>query len=186
MPWAEEKRQTVIARKAAPRCTEGQQPNEHQGMLLYRLGVRLCTTAPRRWHQRDPALERLCAPSSPSLSRRKSTSTHSIYPPRLLPTSPPHRVGHVGNLLTVPYVHGTIVPVYYDREKVRSDSQHVSQACAPPDRSLTAAGGVSAVCCYQPCPGTGGAAQDARGLTGLAASALPTLSPTTCGRHSLI
>src|SRR5262245_36018513 len=85
-------------------------------------------------------------------------------------TSPPHRVRHVGNLLTVPSVHGTMVPVYSDREQGRSESQHGSQACAPPDRGLTAAGGGSAVGGDQPGPGTGGAARDTRGLTGLTAS----------------
>jgi hypothetical protein len=77
---------------------------------------------------------------------------------------------HRGSILTVPHVHSTMVPVYHDPEKRGSDSQHVSPACTLPDRGLTAAGGVSAVCCYQPCTGTGGAARDARGLTGLAAS----------------
>ena len=77
---------------------------------------------------------------------------------------------HRGSILTVPHVHSTMVPVYHDPENRESDSQHVSPACTLPDRGLTAAGGVSAVCCYQPCTGTEGAARDARGLTGLAAS----------------
>jgi hypothetical protein len=44
----------------------------------------------------------------------ESTSKHSIYPPRLLPTSPAHRVRHVGNMLTVPHVHSTLVPGHDD------------------------------------------------------------------------
>src|SRR6267142_4585825 len=81
------------------------------------------------------------------------------------------RGGHVGNTLTVLHVHGTLVSVHDCPEKVRSSSHHVSQAFASPDRGLTAADGVSAVCRYQPCTGTGGAVRDARCLTGLAGRA---------------
>jgi hypothetical protein len=38
-----------------------------------------------------------------------TTTAQILYPPRLLPISPPHRVRHVGNLLTVPHIHGTMV-----------------------------------------------------------------------------